>query len=179
MKTRLIRVIRSNSSENVDDWVLPIHGRVSQQGPYELQPIEREGTAETRPTWRSLFAFTTRANWISIAASGTGTILAGLMKPVSSIFFGNIFSVLAKYGAGTMSAKVALHEISIWCIALTALGISAWVAEFIFLSSWITFGEIQAETVRNKLFGALLDKDLKWYDLREDGIGSLLIRIQT
>lgn len=179
MKTRVSSVSSSKASENAGDLVVPIEREGSHQGRYELQHIGGAGTAEARPTWRSLFAFMTRANWLSIITSSTGTILAGAMKPAYSIFFGKIFSVLAKFGAGTLGAKAALHQISTWCIALVALGVSAWIAEGIFLSAWIIFGEIQAKAVRNKLFDALLDKDQEWYDLREDGIGSLLIRIQT
>jgi hypothetical protein len=29
------------------------------------------------------------------------------------------------------------------------------------------------------MFEGLLDKEMEWYDLRQDGIGSLLIRMQT
>jgi ATP-binding cassette subfamily B (MDR/TAP) protein 1 len=169
----------SEAQKTTRDWVVRVQSGDSQHPPWEAPPIERVDTAETPSSWRSLFAFTVRAHWVSIACSLAGSIFAGMLKPATSIFFGKIFSVLAKYGAGTMDAKAMLHEVSIWCIALTVLCISAWLAEGIFLSAWIIFGEIQAKTVREKMFAALLDKDKEWYDLREDGIGSLLIRIQT
>jgi ATP-binding cassette subfamily B (MDR/TAP) protein 1 len=62
---------------------------------------------------------------------------------------------------------------------LTALGVAAWILEGILLSSWMVFGELQAQSARRKMFTGMLDKEMEWYDLREDGIGSLLIRIQT
>jgi ATP-binding cassette subfamily B (MDR/TAP) protein 1 len=64
-------------------------------------------------------------------------------------------------------------------MALVILGAAAWVFEGAFLLIWITYGEIQAKNARQQLFTSMLDKDIEWYDLREDGIGSLLIRIQT
>jgi ATP-binding cassette subfamily B (MDR/TAP) protein 1 len=156
-----------------------IQGSDTQPGLYELQPVERTAATKFTPSWRSLFAFTTRAHWLSIVLAGSGSILAGLMKPVSSIFFGRIFSVLSKFGGGSLEANVAMHDISKWCLALTALGVSAWLAEFMFLFSWIIFGESQAKAARNKMFATLLAKDQRWYDLRDDGVGSLLVRIQT
>jgi len=59
------------------------------------------------------------------------------------------------------------------------LGGAAWLIEGAFLSSWMVFGELQAKSVREQMFVEMLDKEMEWYDLRQDGIGSLLIRIQT
>jgi ATP-binding cassette subfamily B (MDR/TAP) protein 1 len=178
MKPRLFKVSTSKSSENAGDWIVPIERQLTLQDDFQSRTTRRDEPAAT-PTWRSLFTFTTRGNWMSIMTFGTGTIVAGVMKPASAIFFGDIFSVLSKFGAGTLDAKATLHQTSIWCIVLVALGIGAWIAEGIFFSAWIIFGELQAQVVRTKLFDALLEKEQEWYDLREDGIGSLLIRIQT
>lgn len=182
MKSRLTRAGNSeasDSSEVTGDWVIPIQEEDSQQGSYELRPIDRPETTEAKPSWKSLFAFTSKAHLIFSVFSVSSPVLFGVLKPVSSIFFGKIFSVLAKLGSGTLGPKDALHQISLWCIGLTALGIAAWISGFALLSSWIIFGEVQAKCVRNKMFTALLDKDQEWYDMREDGIGSLLVRIQT
>ena len=107
------------------------------------------------------------------------TILAGFLKPSLAIFLGKIFTAMAYFGSGTANAKETLHEISIWCIALAALGFAIFLCEGGMLAGWIVFGERQARTVRQRMFTAMLDKDMEWYDLREDGMGSFLIRIQT
>lgn len=129
MKSRLFKVNGSKGSENTGDWVVPVERADSELEQYELQAVETFGSATSPPTWSSLFSFTTKGNWIAILTSGTGTLLAGVMKPASAIFFGNIFSVLSKYGAGNLTAQAALHQISIWCISLVALGVAAWIAE--------------------------------------------------
>ena len=51
--------------------------------------------------------------------------------------------------------------------------------EGMFYSQWLIFGEIHAKKVRQILFSRLLEKDMDWYDKRQDGIGALMIRIQT
>jgi ATP-binding cassette subfamily B (MDR/TAP) protein 1 len=175
----LSRLSSSGGFENAGDCVVPIHFLDSQNSPGKLQTVEKVDSTKIQPSWRSLFAFTTRADCISMVCSGAGSFLTGVLKPTAAIFFGQIFSVLTEFGGGTLDAKDMLHGISIWCIALTALGISVWFTEGIFFSSWIIFGENQAKVVREKTFAALLDKEQEWYDLRDDGIGSLLIRIQT
>lgn len=78
-----------------------------------------------------------------------------------------------------MSAEQLIHRVSGWCVALAIVGAGTWVVQGASLSSWMVFGELQAKGAREGVSDALLEKDVEWYDLRSDGIGSLLIRIQT
>ncbi len=133
----------------------------------------------TKPSWRSLFIFTTRSHSAAIVIALVSTFLSALLKPASAIFFGKIFSALTKFGLGASSGQDTVREIARWCIALVGLGGAAWLVEGTFLSSWMVFGELQAKSVREQMFIGMLDKEMGWYDLRDDGIGSLLIRIQT
>ena len=175
----------SPSFENCRDyWSLPIK-QTSQDSPsssYELQQPGRDIKApppETNPSWRSLFAFTTWRHVGPIAGAVIASIFAGLVRPVSAIIFGRIFNALTNYGAGTVDAKGMLDEVSTWCIGLTVLGAATWIAEGAFFSLWLVFGELQAKSVRQQMFSDMLDKSMEWYDLREDGIASLLSRIET
>jgi len=180
MATQSSRDKSPRGFESTRDWVVPMPVVESQQPRYQLEPIERiDNATQVTPSWRSLFSFTTRAHSAPISCSAAASILAGILKPCASIFLGKIFSILTKFGDGTLDTKATLHGISIWCIALTGLGLSAWLLEGIFFSAWVIFGELQAQIVRLKMFAGMLDKELEWYDLREDGVGSLLIRIQT
>jgi ATP-binding cassette subfamily B (MDR/TAP) protein 1 len=107
------------------------------------------------------------------------TLASALFRPTAAVFFGKIFSILTRFGAGNATAQDTLHGVAKWCTALVGLGGIAWVVEGIFLSSWMAFGESQAKYVRHEMFEGMLDKEMEWYDSRQDGIGSLLIRIQT
>ncbi|KAH9219138.1 P-loop containing nucleoside triphosphate hydrolase protein [Leptodontidium sp. 2 PMI_412] len=145
----------------------------------ELQRAPTVDATSGKPSWRSLFVFTTRQHIAVIAIALLSSFLSALLKPTLAIFFGKIFSIFTKFGLGVLDGHDALVAISKWCVALVCLGGAAWVIEGAFLSSWMVFGELQAKCVREELFVGMLDKEMEWYDLRQDGIGSLLIRIQT
>lgn len=147
---------------------------------HQLQQIRSNATiVGAKLSWHSLFVFTTRAHSPTITVAVISTFLSGLIKPASAVFLGKIFTNLAAFGAGELSAQDTLHNVSLWCIALVSLGAASFPIETVFLSSWLVFGELQAKAVREELFTGMLEKEMEWYDLREDGIGTLLIRIQT
>ncbi|KAL3421354.1 ABC a-pheromone efflux pump [Phlyctema vagabunda] len=145
----------------------------------DISSVLRSENETAVASWRSLFAFTTRQHTASIICCAIATIVAGAIRPASAICFGKIFDLLTSYGLGVLSASDTKSQISDWCIVLTAIGVASWLFEGTFLVAWIAFGELQAKSVRIKMFAGLLDKEMEWYDLREDGIGPLLIRIQT
>jgi ATP-binding cassette subfamily B (MDR/TAP) protein 1 len=169
------------SSESEKDFhgPMPAIGQDPQGSSRELRP---RGTADDLAlvsSWRSLFAFTTRQHALAIAIAVVSTLTSALFRPTAAILFGKIFSILTKFGAGTATAEDTLHGVAKWCTALVGLGGSAWIVEGTSLSSWMAFGEAQARSIRHKMFEGMLDKEMEWYDLRPDGIGPLLIRIQT
>jgi hypothetical protein len=146
---------------------------------HELRPWRTADNVAVKYSWRSFFIFTTRQHGVAITIAILSTLASALFRPIAAIFFGKIFSVLTKFGAGTANAEDTLHGVAKWCTALAGLGGCASIVEGAFLSSWMVFGEAQAKTVRYEVFEGMLDKEMEWYDLRQDGIGSLLIRIQT
>ena len=172
---------RSGSLENEGDVYVPMPA--SMQSPtnssQEPQWLGINDDAIGEASWRSLFAFTMRKHVVPIAIALVSTLGSALFRPTAAIFFGKIFSILTKFGAGTATAQDTLHGVAKWCTSLVGLGGAAWVVEGAFLSSWVAFGEAQANIVRQEMFKGMLDKEMEWYDLRQDGIGSLLIRIQT
>ena len=178
--------LSSESFENFEQYLnasslsMPASPTTSQQSNYELQLLgTQNGENQTPASWRSLFAFTNRQHTGYLVLSLISSIGAGIPQPTSAIFYGYIFSDLAQYGSGNATGKDTLNNISIWCIALTVVGVVAWVLQGGSLSSWMIFGEVQAKTVRQAMFEGMLEKDMEWYDLREDGVASLLVRIHT
>lgn len=165
---------------NASSLSMPTSPFTSRQSNYELQLLDSHNDENQTPaSWRSLFAFTNRQHTGYLILSVISSIGAGIPQPTSAIFYGYIFSDLAKYGAGNATGKDTLKNISIWCIALTILGAVAWVVQGGSLCSWMIFGEVQAKTVRKAMFEGMLEKDMEWYDLRKDGVASLLVRIHT
>jgi ATP-binding cassette subfamily B (MDR/TAP) protein 1 len=142
----------------------------------DLEPIDN---LNGKPSWRSLFNFTTRQHVFQLLLTIVFTILSSLLQPTGAVFYVKVFAVLTSFGSGTLNAHDTLQEIAKWCTALVILGIVSWFVEVGFLSLWMTFGELQAKSVREQMFTNMLGKDMDWYDMRQYGIGSLLVRIET
>lgn len=134
---------------------------------------------EVRPSWRSLFAFTSSRHFFALFLAILFAILSSLLKPAAAIVFGKLFSTFTSFGAGTIDIRETLEQTKLWCICLTALGGAAWLFDAIWFLQWLNFGELQAKQARESLFEALLEKNMRWYDLQEDGISSLTARIET
>jgi ATP-binding cassette, subfamily B (MDR/TAP), member 1 len=130
-------------------------------------------------SFSSIFAFTHKKNLAVLIPALLLTTIGGAIKPAITIFLGHIFDELASFGSGSTTGDELLKNVSIWCIALTGLGIATMVVNGGFFSLWLVFGEIQARSVRDEAFLSMLEKEMEWYDLRADGVGSLLVRIQT
>ena len=102
----------------------------------------------------------------------------------------HFFSGLTSSGRGGVIPSVngpaessRLAERCLWSSALesndAAVGLlpPAFAAGFTF--AWVTFGEQQARLIRVRMLRVLLRKDMAWFDGLEDGVDSLLVRIQT
>jgi len=139
---------------------------------------EDDGAASPA-TWRSLFSFTNRHHISTVSVALILAIIGGLIKPAIAICVGEFFQDLASYGAGKINGAELTAKTSWWCVGLAVLGSVSWLINGSFLSAWMVFGELQARSAREKLFNSMLEKAMEWYDLQEDGIESLLTRIQT
>ena len=106
-------------------------------------------------------------------------MVSATLRPVATIICGNIFGIFALYGSGTIVSSQMLDSVSTSCKVLIVLSGLSWVVEAGFMSSWIAFGEQHAKEMRNRLFSAMLKRNIKWYDLRTEGLDTLLARIET
>jgi ATP-binding cassette subfamily B (MDR/TAP) protein 1 len=134
---------------------------------------------EYNSPWLSLFAFTAQKHAPVLRLAVILTIVAGSIKPTVAIFLGYLFDELANYGTENISENQVLIDVAKWCLFLAGLGFSAWFINGGYFALWLIFGDKQAKAVREELFSGLLERGTDWYDLRTDGIGSLLTRIQT
>lgn len=155
----------------------------------ETLPEHEEEMASSNPgdrdethlsaSWKSLFNFTTRKHILTLAATLIVTIAAGITTPAFAIFLGNLFEYFTKFGAGTISDGQLLVEISSNCLALLGLGAVIWVLNGGYFTFWLMFGELQARTVRDRLFTELLKKDIQWFETRKGGVGAFLSDLQA
>jgi ATP-binding cassette, subfamily B (MDR/TAP), member 1 len=128
---------------------------------------------------KHLFAFTKRQHAGTLSTAIVAAIVTGGLKTTLAVVLGKIFEVIAQFGAGMLEDRQALSQVSTWCVVLCALGGGVWLSNASFLALWITFGELQAKSVRNLVFGSVLGKEMAWFDTQSNGIASLLVRIET
>lgn len=135
----------------------------------------------TQPSFRHLFAFTSwHHNSTPLLALGVASALSlGGLKTGLAVMLGKIFIAIANFGSGAASGPETLDGITHWSGVLAAAGGVAWLAYFGFTFAWVTFGELQARLIRVRMLRVLLGKDMAWFDGLEDGVDSLLVRIQT
>ncbi|KAI1974428.1 ATP-dependent permease [Ophidiomyces ophidiicola] len=152
-------------------WETPSNDAASGSAPADASPPERR--------WRALFLFTTRRHLAPLSAGLFFAICGGLAVPLLAVILGRIFNELTSFGARSITAVQLMHNISILCVYLLALGCTILAIQSFHFSLWIIFGELQAKKARNELFEVLLGKEVEWFDLTRDGVGALLPRIQT
>lgn len=145
----------------------------------ETTDKQHEYQSNNRTTWRSLFLFMERRHLFILIPGLSLTAVSGAAKPVSTIFLGRIFDELAAFGRVPNHEDDLLSNVSKWCLALTILGAGATVVNSCFFILWLRYGETQARCARQKLFAGMLAKEMEWYDMRSDGVSSLLVRIET
>jgi ATP-binding cassette subfamily B (MDR/TAP) protein 1 len=146
----------------------------------EFQPdATKYNSAQSLPSWRCLFSFAKRKHIPTIISAAAWSIASAASQPVTAILYGKLFTEITGFGLGHLTAQQFLHNMSIWCIAVAVTAGCCWIVNGASLSSWMVFGELQAKSARSRIFSSMLEKELQWYDLKEDGIGSLLVRIQT
>ena len=137
----------------------------------ELDFVQRMG-------WKALFAFTTRKHVPVLVAALAAAVISALTLPAIVIVFGRIFGQFAEFGAGKITGTVLMHRTSENCIYLVALAAGNWLANSAYLTLFFVFGELQARSARDKIFDALAQKDMAWYDTRESGMTAFLPGVQ-
>ena len=129
--------------------------------------------------WRSLFNFTTKAHVPTLIIGILHAVASGIVIPALAFFLGKIFDTFADYGAGAMSGSDLTKQVSQKGFELLGLGFASWLLNGGFFVFWLSFGELQAKNVRNKLFDGMLQKEMEWYDMRKSGMNAMIPRLQT
>ncbi|KAI0400088.1 P-loop containing nucleoside triphosphate hydrolase protein [Xylaria palmicola] len=149
----------------------------------ETATSTRAGQSASQPppksSFRDLFTFTTGQQYWLLLAGVIGALLSGALEASMSILLGRIFSVISQFGSGLLTGAETMAEISSWSVLLAVVGGAGFLINFGFLFSWVAFSESQARSTRGRIFRGLLKKDMEWFDVQQDGVASLLVRIQT
>lgn len=128
--------------------------------------------------WKALFSFTTKRHLPILFVACLAAAVAALCMPALAILYGLIFREYANFGGGTTPATTFLANVSRYCIYLSAFGGLNWLSNSIYFMTFLTFGELQARSARDRIFKALLRKNVAWYDTRETGAAAFLPTVQ-
>jgi ATP-binding cassette subfamily B (MDR/TAP) protein 1 len=107
------------------------------------------------------------------------SIIAGAGPPINAWIQGKLFESFSLLGAGQLTGEELYNGDRRYVLYFVGLAAATWVVNAGEFSCWMTFGELQAKSARDRLFHGLLEKDIEWYDLRKHGIGALLPRLQA
>ncbi len=132
----------------------------------------------SRVGWKTLFTFTTKQHLLVLVGGITAASVAALSMPAFAIIYGLIFGQYTSYGEGSIDSNQLMSNITRLCIILTGLTTLNWIANSFYFFFFLMFGELQARSARNRIFDALIKKDLAWFDMRETGIAGFLPTVQ-
>ncbi|KAH6645454.1 hypothetical protein BKA67DRAFT_664528 [Truncatella angustata] len=132
-----------------------------------------------KPQFRHLFAFTTWRHSLFLAPALVASVFASVLRASLAVLVGRIFGLIASHGRDALSAIDTVAQVSTWCTVLVIVGSIGWIIHFALMFSWLAFGDLQAQSARQRILGALLHRDLNWYDRQVNGTAVLLARTQT
>ncbi|KAF2437037.1 P-loop containing nucleoside triphosphate hydrolase protein [Tothia fuscella] len=132
----------------------------------------------TSGTRWGLFNFTTRKHLPVFFLALTSSVIVGIVVPVQSYLIGKLFTVFADFGAGKSDKATFSHKLNNYCIYFVILGGAQWLFSAILYANWAIFGDLQARSARDRIFTALVDREIEWFDQRKDGVAALSTRIQ-
>ena len=139
---------------------------------------DQPGQASKSKGWKAVFNFTHKAHMLALLPALAFSICGGALGPVMAIFLGKFFDAFADFGAGKISPDKLMHRTLTSVHALLGIGGGTVLLKSGLFAAWLSFGEMQAKSVRDELFQALLRKDLEWFEMRESGVDTLLARLQ-
>jgi len=129
--------------------------------------------------WRALFFFTTRANLPILILGIFSSLCAGAVLAINAFIQGKAFEGFINLGGGLITGQQLYDDDKKYVLYFVALAGGSWVLHGVEFFLWLSFGELQAKSARDRLFHSLLEKDIEWYDMRRNGIGALLPRLQA
>lgn len=145
----------------------------------DLEADSEENDLAKHASWRSLFNFTSKRDSIPLFLALNCSIAAGIIAPALAIFLGKIFDLFTNFGAGEISGSDLVNKVSAYAIILVGLGTASGLLHAGYFMLWLVFGELQAKHVRERLFDGMLEKDMGWFDMRTEGIDTLVSRLQA
>lgn len=141
---------------------------------------EKSGASKDKQApWRALFYFTTKKNLPLLACGVALSLIAGAVEPAQAFIMGKFFDGFTQFATGKLKGDAFVEHEKKWIFYLLALSAASWIGNFLDYAAWMAFGELQAKSARDRLFYGLMEREIEWYDMRKNGIGAMLPRLQA
>lgn len=138
-----------------------------------------EAGALRQTQWKDLFNFTTKKHIPILIFAMTLSILGGLAVPANAYLLGKVFDAFARHASGQISGGQMKDQVAKYCVYLVGLAVGNWLLNSLYFATWMVFGETQARSSRERVFAALLKRNMTWYDQRKNGVAAMVPRLQT
>jgi ATP-binding cassette subfamily B (MDR/TAP) protein 1 len=148
---------------------------------FMLKSARHQAVRQVRSASRKqpkVLLFTTPKQILVLGIAVVTAAIIATGKTVFTVFLGKIFDAAAKYGQGTIGGQDLFTQVSLWCGYLTVLGVGMWMVSSVDMALWIVSGALRAKRARSTLFSVLAQKQMDWFDTREDGMSSFLTQTE-
>jgi len=167
----LPKVVRSRAAKPTKEQNVEGDSRLEKDSTFDKP---KEDDVQAAP-WKALFFFTTKSHLTCLAIALAAALAAGGITPAQSYLLGKAFNAFTN----SSSPGAVLNSVSKYATYIAAVGVGSWLVHFVFFTAWLAFGELQANSARERLFLGMLDKEVEWYDMRKNGIGAMIPRLQA
>lgn len=118
-----------------------------------------------------VFHFFEKKDILHVLVASLIMCISAVGIPAQSIVYGIVMKRLSVYLKGEQTDEDFLSRCKIMCGCIILIGGARLFLESMGVFSWMTFGEVQAERARNKVYQVISTSPLQWFEETEDLAG--------
>jgi ATP-binding cassette, subfamily B (MDR/TAP), member 1 len=130
-----------------------------------------------KASWKALFNFTTYKHLIVLFPAIVCSVSSGVIATVNSYLIGKVFGLFTEFYAGQIDKNDFNHQVATYNLFIIMVAVGSWFFNSLAFFLWHTFSELQARGARVRIFNALLNRNIAWFDERKDGTAALATRL--
>lgn len=128
------------------------------------------------PSIRLLFSsVSTRQRLCLVLPAAVSSAIAGGIAPFMTLVIGQVFNGFAKFSATSPPTDATksklLHDVGIGALELVGLAVGCLTLSSVTSSLWIWIGEHNTMAIRKKVYYAVTQKEMAWFDTKMEAEG--------
>ena len=125
------------------------------------------------PSVKRLFSLLSRKHLCLLALASFTSLISGGIAPFMTFVIGQTFDAYGAFGRVSEPTRedrsALLRSVGISAVELISLAVGSVALGSVTSCLWIWIGEINVMTLRKRVFAAVLDKDMGWFDMHTEG----------